>query len=147
MGGILDVRWAHNGIVTTGHYCTAQGTIQQIGELGVALVTLVCLLPRCFQVCNSLMRTSPASRRQQLVGGSVGTRPGSAWRCFWPGLSYLCFHCALGWHRRRPSQELRSAHTSALFNLVLSCPCLPPTQLGSVLVLDQHSLLGRTLRR
>ena len=43
MGGILDVRWAHNGIVTTGPYCTAQGVIQQIGELGVGLITLVCL--------------------------------------------------------------------------------------------------------
>jgi hypothetical protein len=42
MGGILDVRWVHNGIVTTGSYCTAQGIIQQIGELGVALITLVC---------------------------------------------------------------------------------------------------------
>ena len=41
MGGVLDVRWAHNGIVTTGHYCTAQGIIQQIGEAGVALITLV----------------------------------------------------------------------------------------------------------
>ncbi|KAI0297087.1 hypothetical protein BC826DRAFT_1002129 [Russula brevipes] len=44
MGGILDVRWAHNGIVTTGHYCTAQGIIQQIGELGVALITLILAL-------------------------------------------------------------------------------------------------------
>lgn len=41
MGGILDVRWAHNGIVTTGPYCTTQGIIQQIGELGVGLITLV----------------------------------------------------------------------------------------------------------
>jgi hypothetical protein len=41
MGGVLDVRWAHNGIVTTGHYCTAQGIVQQIGELGVALITLL----------------------------------------------------------------------------------------------------------
>ncbi|KAF8274450.1 hypothetical protein EI94DRAFT_1782365 [Lactarius quietus] len=40
MGGILDVRWAHNGIVRTGSYCTAQGIIQQMGELGVALITL-----------------------------------------------------------------------------------------------------------
>ncbi|KAF8502220.1 hypothetical protein F5888DRAFT_1177482 [Russula emetica] len=40
-GGILNIRWAHNGIVTTGHYCTAQGLIQQIGELGVALITLL----------------------------------------------------------------------------------------------------------
>ncbi len=42
MGGILDVRWAHDGIVTEGPYCTAQGVIQQIGQLGVALITLVC---------------------------------------------------------------------------------------------------------
>jgi len=41
MGGILDVRWAHKGIVTVGPYCTAQGVIQQIGQLGVALLTLI----------------------------------------------------------------------------------------------------------
>ena len=50
MGGILDVRWAHNGIVTVGPYCTAQGVIQQIGELGVALITLVCTFPYCVSV-------------------------------------------------------------------------------------------------
>jgi hypothetical protein len=43
-GGILNIRWAHNGIVTTGPYCTAQGLVGQIGELGVGLITLVCLL-------------------------------------------------------------------------------------------------------
>jgi len=37
MGGILDVKWAHDGIVTTGDYCTAQGILQQIGNLGVEL--------------------------------------------------------------------------------------------------------------
>jgi hypothetical protein len=41
MGGVFNIRWAHNGIVTTGHYCTAQGIVQQIGELGVALITLL----------------------------------------------------------------------------------------------------------
>jgi hypothetical protein len=41
MGGVLDVGWAHKGIVKSGHYCTAQGIIQQIGEVGVALITLV----------------------------------------------------------------------------------------------------------
>ena len=45
MGGILDVWWVHNGIVTTGPYCTAQGIIQQVGELGVALITLVVSSP------------------------------------------------------------------------------------------------------
>jgi cytochrome bd-type quinol oxidase subunit 2 len=41
MGGILDTKWAHDGIVTSGHYCTAQGIIQQTGELGVALITFI----------------------------------------------------------------------------------------------------------
>jgi hypothetical protein len=41
MAGVFDVRWAQNGIVATGHYCTAQGVVQQIGGLGVALITLV----------------------------------------------------------------------------------------------------------
>ena len=44
IGGILHIKWAHDGIVATGHYCTAQGIIQQMGQLGVALITLVCLL-------------------------------------------------------------------------------------------------------
>ena len=52
MGGVLDVRWAHNGIVTTGPYCTAQGVIQQIGEVGVALITLVRLA-----VINNIFRS------------------------------------------------------------------------------------------
>ena len=56
MGGILDVRWAHNGIVTIGPYCTAQGVIQQIGELGVALITLVCL----FLVMSLFLRATDA---------------------------------------------------------------------------------------
>ena len=50
IGDILNIRWAHNGIVTTGSYCTAQGVIQQIGEVGVALSTLVCLLSLCLCV-------------------------------------------------------------------------------------------------
>lgn len=41
VGGILNVRWAHDGIVAMGPYCTAQGIIKQIGELGVALITLI----------------------------------------------------------------------------------------------------------
>ncbi|KAH9954601.1 hypothetical protein BC827DRAFT_1386756 [Russula dissimulans] len=41
LGGVLDVRWAHNAIVTRGSYWEVQGIIQQIGELEVALTTLV----------------------------------------------------------------------------------------------------------
>ena len=44
IGGILNVRWAHDGIVRTGPYCTAQGILKQAGELGVALITLVCIV-------------------------------------------------------------------------------------------------------
>jgi hypothetical protein len=50
LGGILDIRWAHDGIVTTGSYCTAQGIVEQIGEVGVSLIILVCLLSHCFCV-------------------------------------------------------------------------------------------------
>ncbi|KAI0314284.1 hypothetical protein OF83DRAFT_1064113 [Amylostereum chailletii] len=41
MGNVLDVRWVNIGKVFTGSYCNAQGIIQQFGELGVALSTLV----------------------------------------------------------------------------------------------------------
>ncbi|KAH9978831.1 hypothetical protein BGW80DRAFT_698771 [Lactifluus volemus] len=41
LGGTLNVRWAHNGIVTTGSYCVAQGILEQSGEVGVALTTLL----------------------------------------------------------------------------------------------------------
>ncbi|KAI9508220.1 hypothetical protein F5148DRAFT_1198381 [Russula earlei] len=40
-GGILNIRWAGKGIVTTGQYCLAQGIMKQIGELGTALITLI----------------------------------------------------------------------------------------------------------
>jgi hypothetical protein len=43
IGGILNYRWADNGIVTDGLFSTAQGIIEQIGDVGVALITLVCL--------------------------------------------------------------------------------------------------------
>ena len=42
-GGILNIRWAHDGIVTTGTYCTAQGIFKQLGAVGVAVTTLVCV--------------------------------------------------------------------------------------------------------
>jgi len=41
IGGILNIRWAGRGVVTTGPYCSAQGIIKQIGELGTALITLI----------------------------------------------------------------------------------------------------------
>ncbi|KAI0297088.1 hypothetical protein BC826DRAFT_173311 [Russula brevipes] len=41
IGGMLNIWWAHIGIVRTGPYCTVQGITQQTGELGVALITLI----------------------------------------------------------------------------------------------------------
>ncbi|KAH9966227.1 hypothetical protein BGW80DRAFT_1534680 [Lactifluus volemus] len=41
LGGAFNIRWARDGIVTTGSYCVAQGIVQQTGELGVALTTLL----------------------------------------------------------------------------------------------------------
>src|SRR6266478_2481087 len=113
IGGILNVRWAHNGIVTTGPYCTAQGLVQQIGDTGVALMTLVCPLPYGLSVCYPLIYTLPVSGRPYFRSSCVGSWPRSAWLCPWPGLSCLHFHCALGWHRQRHSQELYNAFTRA----------------------------------
>jgi len=41
IGGILNTRWAHRGIVMTGPYCTAQGIVEEIGEVGVALISVL----------------------------------------------------------------------------------------------------------
>lgn len=60
LGSVLDIKWAQDGAVYTGAYCTAQGkslpnllchvcssvilgVVQQIGESGVAISTLVCI--------------------------------------------------------------------------------------------------------
>ena len=71
VGGILDTRWAHDGIVTSGPYCTAQGIFKHIGALGVALITLVCILYRLF--C-ALMRNLPDTYRSYIHEGSMGCR-------------------------------------------------------------------------
>jgi hypothetical protein len=47
LGGLLNIRWVHNGIVEAGSYCTAQGIILQGSELTAALITLVCPLGMC----------------------------------------------------------------------------------------------------
>jgi len=54
IGGILNIRWAGRGIITTGPYCSAQGIIKQIGQLGTALVTLVCTFTCCISTFSDL---------------------------------------------------------------------------------------------
>ncbi|KAG8997283.1 hypothetical protein FRB93_000416 [Tulasnella sp. JGI-2019a] len=44
IGAFLSAKWAANGRVTCSTYCSAQGIIQQLGETGVALNTLVITL-------------------------------------------------------------------------------------------------------
>jgi len=44
LGAVMDIRWAHTGIVVTGTYCRAQGSIQQLGETSVAMITLMIAL-------------------------------------------------------------------------------------------------------
>jgi len=41
LGAVLDIKWVHSGVVEIGDYCTAQGVIQQLGETGVAMTTLL----------------------------------------------------------------------------------------------------------
>jgi hypothetical protein len=55
MGSILDVWWAQKGIVMAGYNCTAQGVIQQFGEVGVALIILVRLT---FIIMSFRLRTA-----------------------------------------------------------------------------------------
>ncbi|KAF9514269.1 hypothetical protein BS47DRAFT_882186 [Hydnum rufescens UP504] len=40
MGNILNVRWAFNGKVTEGSYCTTQAVLKQIGDDGVSWFTI-----------------------------------------------------------------------------------------------------------
>ena len=101
MGGLLDVRWAHNGIVMTGPYCTAQGVIQQIGELGVALITLVCpflVISFVLRAADSTVPRLIDSRRSHICGGSVASGIGSSRLFSLPGCSRNHFYRALGWH-------------------------------------------------
>jgi len=44
LGRITSIRWVHEGKVFQGSYCTAQGVIQQFGETGSAMVTMVIAL-------------------------------------------------------------------------------------------------------
>ena len=69
MGGILNIRWAQDGIVTTGPYCTSQGIIQQFGELGVAVITLVCIFSLCPRAREQLIHILLDSRRPHILGG------------------------------------------------------------------------------
>ena len=106
IGGILMIKWAHDGIVTTGPYCTAQGLIEQIGDLGVALITLVCLLSQYLSVRALLIHSLPVSRSPHVRSGRVASWLKCAWRFRQPGLSHLRFHNALGCHWPKHSQGL-----------------------------------------
>jgi hypothetical protein len=54
MGGILMVRWVHDGQVIIGPYCIAQGIIKQTGSVGTALITFVCHFPCCYYLSLNL---------------------------------------------------------------------------------------------
>lgn len=41
IGSVLDMKWVNEGKVYTGPYCTAQGVIQELGECGVAITTII----------------------------------------------------------------------------------------------------------
>ncbi|EPQ56951.1 hypothetical protein GLOTRDRAFT_127335 [Gloeophyllum trabeum ATCC 11539] len=44
LGGITSIEWLRTGIVRSGGYCTAQGILQEFGEMGVAAATLAIAL-------------------------------------------------------------------------------------------------------
>jgi len=41
VGAVMDIKWINDGKVEIGNFCTAQGVIQQLGETGVAITTLL----------------------------------------------------------------------------------------------------------
>jgi hypothetical protein len=80
-----------------GSYCTAQGIIQQVGELGVGLITLVGSL-----LCRRLARMThlyPDPCCPHIPNCSVGSGYRSTWGRFWNGWPRVRFHWALGWPR------------------------------------------------
>ena len=73
LGAVMDIRWINTGVVVTGTYCTAQGitllhlfiqfpestssgSIQQLGETSVAMITLVCTFDFLSVIINQLTR-------------------------------------------------------------------------------------------
>ncbi|KAJ3480634.1 hypothetical protein NLI96_g8203 [Meripilus lineatus] len=44
LGGILNIKWVRDAAVTEGTYCTAQGVLKQVGDVGVALASLAIAL-------------------------------------------------------------------------------------------------------
>ncbi|KAJ7032179.1 hypothetical protein C8F04DRAFT_665153 [Mycena alexandri] len=44
LGVVMDVRWINDGVVRVGALCTAQGVLQNIGQAGIAMTTLIITL-------------------------------------------------------------------------------------------------------
>jgi len=41
LGGLLNIKWVVDGKVTEGYHCTAQGVLKQMGNLGIAFISLL----------------------------------------------------------------------------------------------------------
>ena len=113
VGGILSIRWAHDGMVTSGPYCTAQGIIKQMGTLGVALINLVCILYSFF--C-ALMRNLPDTYRSYIHDGSLGGgRRRAPPHCFRHRCPHIAFCRPLGWYRQWNSRGLCDTYSCIYF--------------------------------
>jgi hypothetical protein len=126
VGGIINARWAHDGIVTTGPYCTAQTVMYQLGALGTAMITLVRLvlfMPLWSRAYDTYLTSQPDSHRAHIRVRSMASRIESTRPCCWPG--WLCMHllCALCWYWRWHSQRLWSPY---------SCPSFRPFPLRTL---------------
>jgi len=49
---VLDIKWVNEGKTFVDGYCTAQGGVEQFGEAGSAIMTLVITLHTAFTVCR-----------------------------------------------------------------------------------------------
>jgi hypothetical protein len=84
-------------MVTTGSYCTAQGIVKQVGDLGVALITLVG--PLLCRRLAPMMHLYPDPCYPHIRNRTVASGYRSTWGRFWNGWPRVCFHWALGWPR------------------------------------------------
>src|SRR5579863_1164872 len=98
MGMVLSVRWIHNEIVATGPYCTAQGIIQQFGELGVAVSILVRRLFLLMSWGPQLIHILPDARSPHIRICSVASRIKITPLCCWHGFPCIVFCYAVGKH-------------------------------------------------
>ena len=144
IGGVLNIKWANDGIVTTGYYCTAQGVVAQIGELGVALIIFVCLLLMSLRARPRLNATHQLLAVHTFVSVvlQIGVKAcGIAFTLVCLAFVFITLWVAIGAGVHKNYETPTPVRVLHSFIAILSSLL---TLLGSVLVLDQPSVPARS---